>query len=82
MTKVMCEVLDEVCCDEEFRRLSRGSAMTRAIKMLRIKKALNNIRLDLGTDWQDIIEFVMLQTKQNEKKRNALLLSNHIRQKK
>ena len=80
MTKVMFEVLDEVCCDEEFRRLSRGSAMTRAIKMLRIKKALNNF--DLCTDWQDIIEFVMLQRKRNEKKRNALLLSNHIKQKK
>ena len=72
---------DELVSDEEFRRLSRGSAMARALTMLRIKKALKSARLELGTDidWHDIIEFMMLQKK---KKRNALLLSNHTSQKK
>ena len=71
---------DELVSDEEFRRLSRGSAMARALTMLRIKKALKSARLELGTDidWHDIIEFMKL----HKKKRNTLLLSNHTSQKK
>ena len=80
MTKVIKMVVqDDLVSDEEFIRLSRGSAMARALTMMRIKRELKRARLE-GTniDWHDIIEFMMLQ----KKKRNALLLSNHIRQKK
>ena len=80
MTKVIKMVVqDDLVSDEEFIRLSRGSAMARALTMMRIKRELKRARLE-GTniDWHDIIEFMKLQ----KKKRNALLLSNHIRQKK
>ena len=75
MTKIRAMITpeDEILSDREMRIAPFNSAMSKAIKRMRIKKSLQKARLEMGaeTNWQDIIDFIMTQ----QKKRNIPVVS-------
>ena len=70
---------DEILSDRELTLVSQGSAMKRALKLMRIRNALRKAKIELGSEinWQDLIDVILREKFREKKKRNIIVVSNY-----
>ena len=70
---------DEILTDRELTLVSQGSAMKRALKLMRIRNALRKAKIELGSEinWQDLIDVILREKFREKKKRNIIVVSNY-----